>query len=51
MSSHLPPYMASLATGMGMSMNEGAKGFVYNADMSAVVRFLQIGTATSQAIR
>ncbi|MEZ5383630.1 MAG: hypothetical protein R2754_17750 [Microthrixaceae bacterium] len=51
MSSNLPPYMASLAQGMGMSLDAGAKGFVYNADMSAVVRFLQIGTATSQAIR
>lgn len=34
-----------------MPVAQNARGFVYNADMSAVVRFLQIGTATAQAMR
>lgn len=51
MSSLLPPYMVDLARGMNMPVAQNARGFVYNADMSAVVRFLQIGTATAQAMR
>lgn len=51
MSSLLPPYMIELAKGMNLPVGPQARGFVYNADMSAVVRFLQIGTATAQAMR
>lgn len=51
MSSPLPEYMITLARSHNLSAQPGSRGFVYNADMSAVVRFLQIGTATSQAIR
>jgi hypothetical protein len=51
MSSMLPPYMVELARSMEYPVGASARGFVYNADMSAVVRFLQIGTATSQAMR
>lgn len=50
MSSVLPPYMVDLARGLGLSAPPGGRGFVYNADMVAVVRFLQIGTATAQAM-
>lgn len=51
MSSPLPPYMVDLARGMNLPVAPHGKGFVYNADMVAVVRFLQIGTATAQAMR
>lgn len=51
MSSLLPPYMVELAAGMGLDVPRFGRGFVYNADMVAVVRFLQIGTATAQAMR
>jgi hypothetical protein len=50
MSSVLPPYMVELARGLGLQVPPGGRGFVYNADMVAVVRFLQIGTATAQAM-
>lgn len=50
MSSRLPGYMRSLAAAQGIPVSEFARGYVYNADMGAVVRFLQIGTATAQAM-
>lgn len=50
MSSPLPGYMRSLAAAQGIPVSEFARGYVYNADMGAVVRFLQIGTATAQAM-
>lgn len=50
MSSPLPPYMVELASSQGLVVGPGGRGYVYNADMSAVVRFLQIGTATAQAM-
>jgi hypothetical protein len=51
MSSPLPPYMVELARAMNLPVAPGGRGFVYNADMIAVVKFLQIGTATAQAMR
>lgn len=51
MSSPLPPYMIQLARSMNLPVGPEARGFVYNADMTAVVRFLQIGTATAQAMK
>lgn len=44
MSSHLPPYMRNYATQQGMAVSDGSRGFVYNADMTSVVQFLDIGT-------
>jgi hypothetical protein len=46
MSSPLPVFMRSLAAAQGLVANEGARGFVFNADMVSVVAFLRIGTAT-----
>lgn len=46
MSSPLPPFMQSLASQHGLNVSDGARGFVFNADMIAVITFLQIGTAT-----
>lgn len=44
MSSELPPGMRAYATEQGHDVADGARGFVFNADMSAVVQFLDIGT-------
>lgn len=50
MSSPLPPHMAQIAASQGLPIESGSRGYVFNADMSAVVRFLQIGTATAHAM-
>jgi hypothetical protein len=42
--------MYSLARERGHDVNEGARGFVFNADMVSVVQFLQIGTAVPSAV-
>jgi hypothetical protein len=44
MSSLLPPHMRSYARQEGFSVDDTSRGFVYNADMSTVVQFLDIGT-------
>jgi hypothetical protein len=46
MSSPLPKFMRDLATQQGLPAVEGARGFVFNADIVSVIAFLQIGTAT-----
>jgi hypothetical protein len=44
MSSSLPPRMLEEARREGFPVGETAKGFVFNADLVAVIRFLDIGT-------
>lgn len=44
MASRLPPTMKDLAQSMGYRVNDHARGFVFNADMTDVVQFLDIGT-------
>jgi hypothetical protein len=44
MSSLLPPHMRSYATQQGFAANDATRGFVYNADFTSVVQFLDIGT-------
>lgn len=44
MSSQLPPHMVELARRHGLDVGVGSKGFVFNADVSSVVQFLDIGT-------
>jgi len=44
MSSRLPPHMRSYAGQQGFPVSEASRGFVYNADMTSVVQFLDIGT-------
>jgi hypothetical protein len=44
MSSPLPPHMRNYATQEGIAVEESSRGFVYNADMTTVVQFLDIGT-------
>ncbi|MCB0994501.1 MAG: hypothetical protein KDB21_05385 [Acidimicrobiales bacterium] len=46
MSSELPPFMQEVAGMQGHQVRPGARGFVFNADITSVVNFLQIGTAT-----
>lgn len=47
MSSLLPPYMRSAAADEGYVVSDGSRGFVFNADMVSVIRFLDIGTRPS----
>lgn len=47
MSSQLPDYMRSIASQEGKSVTEGARGFVFNADIVSVIQFLDIGTRPS----
>ncbi|MBU2009127.1 MAG: VWA domain-containing protein [Chloroflexi bacterium] len=44
MSSNLPEYMRTFAKQEGFRTSEDTRGFVFNADMVAVIRFLDIGT-------
>lgn len=47
MSSLLPESMLNLAKKESMNAGEGSRGFVFNADMVAVIKFLDIGTRPS----
>jgi hypothetical protein len=47
MSSTLPEHMRTIASQSGMSVNEGSRGFVFNADLVAIIKFLDIGTRPS----
>ena len=46
-SSILPEVMRNYAQQMGYAMTDLTKGFVFNADMVAVIKFLDIGTKVS----
>lgn len=47
LSSPLTPYMRTVAQQEGYSITEGSHGFVFNADMISVIKFLDIGTRPS----
>ncbi|MEX2289959.1 MAG: vWA domain-containing protein [Mycobacteriales bacterium] len=47
MSSSLPEHMKAYAQQQGFTASEGTRGFVYNADVSSIVQFLDIGTRAS----
>lgn len=47
LSSALPPYMRTVAQQEGYTASDGARGFVFNADLISVIRFLDIGTRPS----
>ena len=51
MSSVLPPKMAAAAKAEGFRIAAGTRGFVFNADLVAVLRFLDIGTRAAQTLR
>jgi len=44
MSSNLTPFMIARAKELGMPADEGARGFVFNAQPVQVIQFLDIGT-------
>jgi hypothetical protein len=44
MSSALTPFMIGRAQEMGMPAEDGARGFVFNAQPVQVIQFLDIGT-------
>lgn len=47
MSSVLPDYLRQNASNEGIRVSETTRGFAFNADMVAVIRFLDIGTRAS----
>lgn len=47
MSSPLPDYLLNAAKQEGYNVSEGARGFVFNAEIVALIRFLDIGTRPS----
>ena len=51
MSSVFPDPIVELAAGMGLSVTQGSRGYVYNADMVALVQFLDIGTRAASDLR
>lgn len=46
-SSSLPEHMKAYARAQEITTSEGTRGFVYNADVSSIVQFLDIGTRAS----
>ena len=44
MSSEFPDPVVDLAASMGLTVTQGSRGYVYNADMVSLVQFLDIGT-------
>jgi hypothetical protein len=51
MSSELPPKLAEAARNDGFVIGTNPRGFVFNADFVAVIRFLDIGTRVAQGVR
>lgn len=47
MSSTLPGHMRSYAEQQGIAVSEGTRGFVFNAGITSIVQFLDIGTRAS----
>jgi hypothetical protein len=51
MSSELPPKLLEAAKSAGFAAGPKSRGFVFNADLVAVIRFLDIGTRVAQSVR
>jgi len=51
MSSELPPKLLDAAKADGFAVGPQSRGFVFNADLVAVIRFLDIGTRVAQSVR
>jgi len=51
MSSVLPPKMQSAAKNEGFIVTPASRGFVFNADLVAIIRFIDIGTQVAAAVR
>lgn len=50
MSSVLPPAMARYAAGLGHPIAEGARGFLFNADIVGLSHLLEIGTKATRVL-
>lgn len=50
-SSLLPPHLRDAAHGEGYNVDDLSRGFVFNGDLVAVVRFLEIGTRVATNLR
>jgi hypothetical protein len=48
MSSTLPPLLLEAARAEGFAVTEESRGFVFNADLVSVIRFIDIGTRVSR---
>jgi hypothetical protein len=46
-SSPLPPALIKNARATGLQVPDGARGFVFNADLASLVSFLEVGTRVS----
>jgi hypothetical protein len=51
MSSLLPVKMQSAARNEGLRVGDATRGFVFNADLVSIIRFLDIGTKAAQNLR
>ena len=51
MSSVLPPKLRQAAKNDGFRIDDNSRGFVFNADLVSVIRFLDIGTRAAQSVR
>ena len=51
MSSAFPAPVLAIAGSMGLPATEGSRGYVYNADVVALVQFLDIGTRAATNLR
>jgi hypothetical protein len=51
MSSCLPPRLIEAARGEGFTVTSESRGFVFNGDLVAVIRFLDIGTRVALTLR
>ena len=51
MSSEFPAQVVDMAAGMDLPVTQGSRGYVYNADMVALVQFLDIGTRAASDLR
>jgi hypothetical protein len=51
MSSELPPKLVDVARASNFRVGPKSRGFVFNADLVAVIRFLDIGTRVAQGVR
>ncbi len=51
MTSAFPDPVMDMASGLGLPVSPGSRGYVYNADMVALVQFLDIGTRAATDLR
>ena len=51
MSSELPTKLLEAAKTSGLAVMPRSRGFVFNADLVAIIRFLDIGTRVAQSVR